>query len=160
MIKSTISAALCVAIATMFATSVSAQTHLFSQYSTTGANQVNASAYPAPHPVPGFVGSSHYTYQPLMPHEMMYEHSRNYFNESGTPDQYYGGGTHLNVTKVRWQSGAMGYGQFPFSCNCLSNLKYKAAKRRYSVPRNYGASASGGGEVISDGGSFGGCSSQ
>lgn len=153
MTKSTISAVLCVAIATMFATSASAQQHLFSQYSTVGANSVNASAYPAPHPVPSYVGSSKYTYQPLMPHEMMYTHSRNYFNES--PGNYYGGGSHLNVTKVRWQSGTMGYGHFPFSSNVLSNLKYRAAKRRYSVPLGYGASLSGGGgEVISDGGSF------
>ena len=155
MIKSIISAVACIAIATMFATNASAQQHLFSQYSTSGANTVNASAYPAPHPVPPYVGGSAYTYQPLMPHEMMYTHSRNYYNVSG--GQYYpNGGSHLNVTRVRWQSGTQGYGAFPFSFGCLGQLKYKLQKHRYSVPRGHGASI-GGGTVISDDGGAGGC---
>ena len=46
---------------------------LFSQYTTQGsASSATAGMYPAPHPVPQNVGSSYYTYQPLMPHEHMY----------------------------------------------------------------------------------------
>ena len=167
MTKSIFTAVACIAIATMFATTASAQQHLFSQYSTSGANAVNASAYPAPHPVPPYVGSSAYTYQPLMPHEMMYTHSRNYYNVSGGPEQYYRdpygsriyqGGSHLNVTRVRWQSGTQGYAAFPFSFGRLGQLKYKLQSKRYTVPSGFGASiGGGGGTVISDGGEAGGC---
>ena len=162
MTKSLISAVACVAIATFFATNASAQQHLFSQYSTSGANNVNASLYPAPHPVPGYVGSSAYTYQPLMPHEMMYTHSRNYITQSGGPEQYYRdpygapaypGGSHLNVTKVRWQSGVMGYAGLPSGGGLLGQLKYKAAVHRYRVPASH---AYGGGGGLFGGGAGGG----
>lgn len=54
-----------------------------------------AEMYPAPKPTPPIVGHVYYTYQPLMPHEMMYRHRRNYFN-------LYDGGRGLNHTTVTW----------------------------------------------------------
>ena len=56
---------------------------------------VGASLYLAPRPVPPHVGYTYYTYQPLMPHEMLYGHSRNYH-------RYYHGGRGLTRTKVTW----------------------------------------------------------
>jgi hypothetical protein len=54
-----------------------------------------AAAYPAPYPTPNLVGHTYYTYQPLMPHEMLYTHHRTYH-------QYYNGGMGLNRTSVHW----------------------------------------------------------
>lgn len=54
-----------------------------------------AAAYPAPHPTPSRVGHTYYTYQPLMPAEMLYHHHRTYH-------QYYNGGMGLNRTTVHW----------------------------------------------------------
>ena len=93
--------------------------NLFSQYYTQGASQVHAEMYPAPHPVPRHVGSAYYTYQPLMPHEHMYAHSREYYNYYATPASFYcglcdrsGGGYGVTKTSVRWQSG----------CNAIAPL--------------------------------------
>ena len=56
---------------------------------------VPAELYPAPIPTPPLVGHTYYTYQPLMPHEMLYPHKRTYH-------QYYNYGRGLNRTTVRW----------------------------------------------------------
>lgn len=126
--------------------------HLFSQYTTQGsASTATAALYPAPHPVPYNVGSSYYTYQPLMPHEMLYTHSRNYFN-------YYGGsnacgsdgGGSLNITSVRWQNGCAGQASLPLTGHRLQGLQYRLAKRAYGI-------GSGGGAVV--GAPVEGCSS-
>ncbi len=37
-----------------------------------------AQMYLSPHPVPAMVGHTYNTYQPLMPHELMYRHKRVY----------------------------------------------------------------------------------
>lgn len=106
---------------------------LFSQYTTQGgASMATSGMYPAPHSVPQNVGSSYYTYQPLMPHEMMYTHSRNYFNYYND-SSFYGGGGSLNITSVRWQNGSSGVGPLPFSNQRLASLKYKFAKRAYGI---------------------------
>jgi hypothetical protein len=54
-----------------------------------------AAMYPAPIPTPPIVGHVYYTYQPFLPHEMMYRHHRHYYN-------FYDGGRGLNHTTVRW----------------------------------------------------------
>jgi hypothetical protein len=54
-----------------------------------------AEMYPVPYPTPPIAGHVYYTYQPFMPHEMMYRHSRHYFNR-------YDNGRGLNHTTVRW----------------------------------------------------------
>jgi len=116
--------------------------YLFSQYTTQGQGATTAGMYPAPHPVPSYVGHSYNTYQPLMPHEMMYEHQRNYYNYYND-NSYYGGGPSLNVTSVRWQNGHGGYRPLPFSNNYLSKLYYGVAKRAYCM----GGDCGGGGVI-------------
>lgn len=56
---------------------------------------VPAEMYPAPYPTPPLVGHTYYTYQPLMPHEFLYQHHRVY-------RQYYNYGRGVNRTTVRW----------------------------------------------------------
>ena len=43
-----------------------------------GPYGVGAALYPSPRPVPPLVGHTYVTYQPLMPHEFLYRHSRTY----------------------------------------------------------------------------------
>ena len=116
-----------------------AQAPLFSQYTTQGAGSPSAAAYPAPHWSPILGGESYYTYQPLMPHEMMYQHSRNYYNyyDGG----FYGGGQGLIKTSVRWQAGTAHMGPLPFSTG-VSGVLYRAKSRKYNIPS--GDSAGGG----------------
>jgi hypothetical protein len=54
-----------------------------------------AAMYIAPRPVPALVGHTYYTYQPLMPHEMLYPHHRTY-------RQWYDDGRGVTRTKVAW----------------------------------------------------------
>jgi hypothetical protein len=113
--------------------------NLYSQYYTQpGVSIAHAEMYPAPHPVPAHVGHSYYTYQPLMPHEMMYTHSRNYYNFYASPSSFYcnmcGGPTYqpgygMTKTSVRWQNGCTHIAPLagtitPFSriANCLNGL--------------------------------------
>jgi hypothetical protein len=56
-----------------------------------------AELYVSPRAVPPHVGHTHITYQPLMPHEMMYDHHRTYH-------RYYNGGQGLNRTSVSYHS--------------------------------------------------------
>lgn len=114
------------------------QSPLFSQYSTQGAGNSSAAMYPAPHYSPSLGAQSYYTYQPLMPHEMMYQHSRNYYNYYNTGG-YYGGGNALNKTSVRWQAGNSHMGPMPFSAG-LSGLSYRFNSRRYCLGDNCGGS--------------------
>lgn len=58
---------------------------------------VPAQLYIAPRPVPALVGHTYYTYQPLMPHEFTYPHTRTY-------RKYYDGGRGMTRTKVHWYS--------------------------------------------------------
>lgn len=53
-----------------------------------------AELYPAPLPAPPLVGYTYITYQPMMPHEMLYRHSRTYYRH-----QPCGGWVQ---TKVHW----------------------------------------------------------
>jgi hypothetical protein len=58
---------------------------------------VGAALYPAPlTTVPPHVGYTYYTYQPLMPHEMLYKHHRSYH-------RYYNEGRGLTRTSVHWR---------------------------------------------------------
>lgn len=128
---------------------------IFSQYTTQGsASTATAGMYPAPHPVPSHVGASHYTYQPLMPHEMMYAHSRNYFNYYND-SSYYGGGGSLNITSVRWQNGSSGVAPFPGSSQLIQGLQYKIAQKAYGIDGG-GAGRLGGGKLRGRIGSIGG----
>ncbi len=56
---------------------------------------VPAAMYLAPRPVPAWVGHTYYTYQPVLPHELLYPHHRTYF-------RYYDQGRGLTRTSVSW----------------------------------------------------------
>jgi len=56
---------------------------------------VPAQMYPAPVLTPPLVGHTYSTYQPLMPHEFLYQHHRTYHH-------YYNHQTALNRTAVMW----------------------------------------------------------
>ncbi len=126
--------------------------NLFQQYYTpNGASQMSGGMYPAPHWVPGYVGATYYTYQPLQPHEMMYQHSRNYYNFQAGPEAFYQNPCGdcgpknlgaLNVTKVRWQSGVNHMGPLPMSFNPIADLHYRLASQYYCAG---GKCGSGGG---------------
>ena len=51
--------------------------------------------YLAPQPIPPVVGHTYITYQPFMPHELMYQHHRAYY-------RYYNGGRGMTRASVHW----------------------------------------------------------
>lgn len=115
--------------------------YMFSQYYTQpGASSVNAELYVAPHPVPANVGHSDYTYQPLMPHEMLYQHSRNYYNWTAGSDAFYHSGCRypcggaLNKTTVHWQATGYRVGNMACTSSALERCRNKLAKHRYKAP--------------------------
>lgn len=65
------------------------------QYTQGYANMATAEMYVTPVPVPPWVGHTYYTYQPLYPHEMLYQHHNRYHS-------YYDGGRGLNRTGVHY----------------------------------------------------------
>jgi len=74
----------------------SGQPDLFYNYYVPGGpGGVPTAMYLAPRPVPPLVGHTYFTYQPLMPHEYMYQHQRRYY-------RYYDCGTGLTRTRVRY----------------------------------------------------------
>jgi hypothetical protein len=58
-----------------------------------------AQMYVSPQPVPANVGHTYTTYQPLMPHEFMYKHTRSHY--AHTP------GAGWTRSKVRWRTGGL-----------------------------------------------------
>lgn len=58
---------------------------------------VGAAAYLSPGPVPAHVGHTYITYEPFMPHEMLYAHHRSYHRT-------YDEGRGLTRTHVSWYS--------------------------------------------------------
>ena len=54
-----------------------------------------AAMYLSPRPIPPHVGHTYYTYQPFMPHELLYPHHRTYRN-------WYDGGRGLTRAKATW----------------------------------------------------------
>ena len=72
------------------------QPELFYNYYVPGTcGGVPANMYLAPQPVPQLVGHTYYTYQPFMPHELLYQHHRTYY-------RYYNGGRGLTRTSISW----------------------------------------------------------
>ena len=112
--------------------------NLFYNYYTQGANQVNAQMYIAPRPVPAYVGHSYYTYQPLMPHEHMYTHARNYYKWYAGPEAFYNQACHghqpggaLNKTTVVWSSAHNYVGPLASSLAPFNRWHYKLANYWY-----------------------------
>lgn len=116
-----------------YATGQVSNPDLFYNYypnSYTGAT--SAQMYVAPHPVPGNVGHTYYTYQPLMPHEYLYAHKRVYYTPYGGADAYFQGNPYscypgnagaMNKTTVTWYSGAYHFGAAPFNVFPMENLR-------------------------------------
>jgi hypothetical protein len=48
-----------------------------------GFGAMGAQLYVSPRPVPPLVGWTYITYQPLLPHEFLYPHSRVYYTQNG-----------------------------------------------------------------------------
>ena len=158
-IQTALTTVVAVALVAIAAESVQAQSlanNLFQQYTAQGAGQVNADMYPAPHWVPRHVGHTYNTYQPLMPHEMMYQHSRNYYNYYGPAADYYtpqyglfrgiGGGCGgcgsaggaLNKTTVRWQAGCNHMAPLPGNMWPFAGAQYSWARYWYCVQNGGG----------------------
>ncbi|MBU6172391.1 MAG: hypothetical protein KGQ60_01220 [Planctomycetes bacterium] len=71
---------------------------LFDNYFTRGnANQAEAGMYISPIGVPGWVGHTYNTYQPLYPHQFLYAHTDRYHS-------YYDQGMGLNRTHAHYYS--------------------------------------------------------
>lgn len=69
---------------------------LFDNYFTRGnANSAEAALYMSPIGVPGWVGHTYNTYQPLYPHQFLYQHHDRYHS-------YYDQGTGLNRTHAKY----------------------------------------------------------
>lgn len=73
-----------------------------------------AQLYLSPRPAPPLVGYTYVTYQPLMPHEYMYQHSRYYVSRGNGSGGASCSPSHrwnlmkTNYTKVRWCAGPLG----------------------------------------------------
>jgi hypothetical protein len=85
---------------------------LFDNYFTHGsANAAEAGLYISPIGVPGWVGHTYNTYQPLYPHQFLYEHHDRYHS-------YYDEGRGLNRTHAKYYAppvrtvGKMAYKKF------------------------------------------------
>ena len=68
----------------------------YNYYAPTQGGGIPAGIYPAPRQVPLVVGHTYNTYQPLMPHELMYRHYRAYHH-------YYNNGMGFTRTSVRYR---------------------------------------------------------
>lgn len=71
------------------------RSRLFQNQYAPSPSGATAQLYPAPIQVPAVVGQSHYSYEPLMPHEFLYSHQRTYY-------RYYDGGRGMTRTRVLW----------------------------------------------------------
>ena len=69
----------------------------YNYYAWPSCTGLGAELYVSPRPVPPHVGHTYITYQPLYPHEFMYDHHRTYH-------RYYNGGQGLNRTHVSYHS--------------------------------------------------------
>ena len=115
--------------------------NLFQNFHTPqGPSVATAAMYNAPHPVPYWVGSSMYTYQPFYPHQHLYTHSKNYYNYSGSADQFYSdtlrrgrGGDSLNRTTVVYKGTGFHFGNFPFSSVQAQKLGYRLDAWKYGL---------------------------
>lgn len=73
-------------------------------------NGAAAGIYPAPRPVPAYVGHTWVTYQPFMPHELMYAHQRSYYTHNP--------GAGWTRTNVRYGTFGLRHG------NLMADLNY------------------------------------
>ena len=124
------------------------------EYYTQPSDGSDAARYVAPHPVPANVGISYYTYQPLMPQEFLYRHSRTYWTAgSNSPDACGdSNGGALTRTSIRWQSTGYHMGNLPSCGKAFERCRYKWATRRYNASQQ-----NGGGQCVTGDGGNSGC---
>jgi hypothetical protein len=67
----------------------------YNYYVGDGCDWVGAQMYVAPQPVPPWVGHTYITYQPLMPHELLYKHHHHYY-------RYYDGGRGMTRAAISY----------------------------------------------------------
>ena len=67
----------------------------YNYYVNPNCGGMGAAMYVSPVPVPAHVGHTYITYQPMMPHEFMYDHHRTYH-------RYYNDGRGLTRTHVKY----------------------------------------------------------
>lgn len=72
----------------------------YNYYAPVSPAGVSANMYPSPIPTPPHVGHTYITYQPLMPHEYLYQHHRVYWRNNP--------GAGMTRTSVSW-----GHSWFP-----------------------------------------------
>lgn len=120
-------------------------------YTPDGTSQTTAAMYPAPHPVPYWVGGSNYTYQPFYPHQHLYQHSKNYYNYNGSSDQFYSdnqrfgrGGDAVTRTSVVWKGTGYHMGNFPLSSYPAQKLIYAVNAHKYGLRSTFGSRNSAG----------------
>lgn len=108
-------------------------------YPNTMAGVNSANMYPVPYPTPIIAGHTYYTYQPLYPHEYLYEHRRVYYNNYAGPEAFYqdpgrrGGacaapGSGYNKTTVVWQAGPFAVNPMPVRILPLEGLRNAAGR--------------------------------
>lgn len=104
----------------------------YNLYPNSYAGATSAQLYVAPRPVPASMGHTYYTYQPLMPHEYMYRHSRVYYTPYAGADAFYQGNPYacnpgnsggVNKTTVKWCSGVFHFGHAPCNIFPMENLR-------------------------------------
>ncbi|HYW79802.1 MAG TPA: hypothetical protein VE890_09515 [Thermoguttaceae bacterium] len=74
----------------------------YNYYAPSGPSGLSTQLYVAPRPTPPLVGHTYITYPPLMPHEWLYPHSRNYVRRNPN------GGT--TRTSVMWTHSLFNFG--------------------------------------------------
>ncbi len=109
-------------------------------YTPPGASMATAAMYSAPQPVPYWVGSSMYTYQPLYPHQHLYAHKKSYYNYYAPSLGFYSdnlkfgaGGDALNKTTVVWKSTGYHFGNLPLSSFLAQRMKYNFSSYKYGL---------------------------
>ena len=97
----------------------------YNYYVPAGSGHYATQLYVAPLPVPATVGHTHYTYQPLLPHEFLYDHDRSYH-------RYTNGGRGFTRARVKWYSPRMS-GVMDFLRQKLTRMRCFAKKT--ALPR-------------------------
>jgi len=114
----------------------------YNYYAHPGSGVAAAGLYPAPHPTPAVAGHTMYTYQPLMPHEYLYEHDRVYYTPYAGPEAFYSDpyncgpkGSGYNKTTVIWQSGSHHFSPHPIGIYGMSRLQSRLDQLKGMVPK-------------------------
>lgn len=114
----------------------------YNYYGHPGTGVASSGMYPAPHPTSRVSGHTMYTYQPLMPHEHMYQHKRTYYTPYAGADAFYNDpyacqqrGMGYNKTTVVWQTGSHHFAPSFIGMHALDSMAYKLNNLKYMLPK-------------------------